>query len=184
MKHQKEILRIESRRHRARQVVHPDDAQRAADLFFDHFSPQPTDIIAAYMPKGREFDPLPILDRALALGLACALPVTEAGTRLMRFAPYSHDAPMQEGRYGIYEPSSTQSLTPSIIITPLLSFDRRGYRLGQGGGYYDTTLAHYSDARAVGVAYSDQICLFPLPVDEHDHKMDAIITPQEVMVFS
>ena len=41
------------------------------------------------------------------------------------------------------EPVGEQALEPDIFIVPMLSFDRRGYRLGQGGGYYDATLSAY-----------------------------------------
>ncbi len=182
----KQTLRIEARRHRARQELSYEDYDRACEHFFDTINPTSDKIIAAYMPKGREFDPMPILDRALEQGITCALPVVEKDSRILRFAPYTQNCELKEGSYGIAEPTSTQSLMPDIIITPLLSFDRRGYRLGQGGGYYDATLNHLQAQKeiiAIGVAYADQVCLFPLPIDDHDHKMDFIITPNGAQQF-
>ena len=81
----------------------------------------------------------------------------------------------------------TQWLEPDVVIVPLLAFDRRGYRLGQGGGYYDATLADLRAKKniiAVGLAYAQQACLFNLPVEEHDQKLDWVVTPQGAQEFS
>jgi 5-formyltetrahydrofolate cyclo-ligase len=71
------------------------------------------------------------------------------------------------------------SQTPDIIVLPLIAFDRKGNRLGQGGGYYDRYLAK-SKALHVGLAYTQQE-VPNLPVEPHDQKLDWIITPKEVI---
>ncbi len=182
----KQTLRIEARRHRARQPVSYEDYEQACEHFFETLAPAADKIIAAYMPQGREFDPLPILERAAEQDIQGALPVVEKDTRILRFAPYKQGDELRKGAYGIAEPVNQESLAPDIIIVPLLSFDRRGYRLGQGGGYYDATLEHWRAQKeivAVGIGYAGQACLFPLPVDDHDHKMDYIITPGGAQKF-
>ena len=78
------------------------------------------------------------------------------------------------------------ALLPDILLIPFLSFDRYGYRLGQGGGYYDATLAHLreeKDILAIGMGYAQQAVLFKLPAEDHDQKMDMVITPQNVHDF-
>ena len=61
----------------------------------------------------------------------------------------------------------------------MLAFDRRGGRLGQGGGYYDRTLAALRATAwppaFVGLAYAGQE-VERVPTDEHDQKLDAILT--------
>ena len=81
------------------------------------------------------------------------------------------------------EPEGEQALEPDIFIVPMLSFDRRGYRLGQGGGYYDATLSAYrkkKSVQAIGIGYAAQAVLFTLPVELHDQKMDWILTPKTI----
>ena len=68
---------------------------------------------------------------------------------------------------------------------PLLAFDARGYRLGYGGGYYDRTLQALRAKRAtiaVGYAFAAQRVL-EVPIDEHDQRLDAIITEMGVVRF-
>jgi 5-formyltetrahydrofolate cyclo-ligase len=185
----KDILRQEARRHRSRMNLGEEDIERVTDLFFEHINPAPDKIVAAYWPQGREFDPIPILERLSAQGNTCALPMVEEGRKILNFLPWKPDSEMIEGKYGIAVPKHderTPYLAPSIVIVPLLAFDRRGYRLGQGGGYYDATLSYLRSRKsilAVGVAYAQQACLFNLPTQEHDEPLDWVITPSEAHYF-
>lgn len=166
-----------------------EDIEAAADLFFKSVQPTKGQIIGAYCAKGREFDPYPIVERLLNEDFACALPVVQEGSLELRFAEMNKDTQLIKGAFGVLHPAlndKTRWLEPDIVIVPLLAFDRRGYRLGQGGGYYDTTLQALRSRKkitAVGVAYSQQACLFNLPIDSHDEKLDWVITPQGVHDF-
>ena len=93
---------------------------------------------------------------------------------------------MHVGAYGICEPQGTDLLEPDLFLVPLLAFDRKGYRLGQGGGYYDATIKAYRDKKeiqAIGIGYGMQAVVFNLPIEEHDQKMDLVITPEQVFDF-
>ena len=185
----KDTLRQEARQRRAQVDPARESAQAAADLFFSHVNPSKNLSIAGYWPKGREFNPVPILERALLAGHICALPLVQKGSRVLRFARWDKDTVMEEGAHGIMQPAvneQTQWVEPDIILVPLLAFDKKGYRLGQGGGYYDATLADLrsrKDILAVGVAYAQQACLSDLPVEEHDEKLDWVITPKAAHFF-
>ena len=75
-------------------------------------------------------------------------------------------------------PPSAPGLHPDLVITPLLAFDRKGGRLGQGGGHYDRTLESLRAARPVfvlGLAYAGQE-VEPMALDPHDQRLDAILT--------
>ena len=70
-----------------------------------------------------------------------------------------------------------------LIVTPGLAFDRRGNRLGRGGGYYDRFLA-LPGMRAVtcALAFAEQI-IDEVPTGPHDRPMDLVVTDAEVLRF-
>lgn len=185
----KDILRKEAQRHRVLidpRTEHPDDA---APHFFEAIKPRTDQIVASYWPKEREFDPGAIMEQLLKNGNKCALPVVERGSRVLKFARWEEGVEMTPGPYDVMQPvdnGQTEWLEPDIVIVPLLAFDRRGYRLGYGGGYYDATLKALragKDILAVGVAYAQQACLFNLPVEEHDEPLDWVVTPKGAQNF-
>lgn len=177
----KSTLRIEARRHRVRIDSALENPEEAARLFFENIAPRPGQVIGAYWPTGREFDPRPTLEKLLAAGFTCALPVMREGSKVLDFALWRDGDPLKPAVHGILQPDPKDLLSPDILIVPLLAFDRRGRRLGQGGGYYDATLADLrsrKDVLAVGMAYAAQAVLFSLPEEPHDQRLDWVITPK------
>lgn len=70
--------------------------------------------------------------------------------------------------------------SPTVVLTPLVAYDRRGGRLGFGGGYYDRTLAELRKEKgilAVGVALSVQE-VDELPREAHDQALDWVVTEE------
>lgn len=118
------------------------------------------------------------------------LPV--AGTaRQLRFAPYTSASPLQPNRFGIPEPDvAADTLVPpdalELVLVPLLGFDRRGHRLGYGGGFYDTSFAFLGQRQRpatpllVGVGYSFQE-VDTLAPETWDVKLDLIATERELI---
>jgi 5-formyltetrahydrofolate cyclo-ligase len=185
----KDDLRREARRHRA--MIDPA-AENAANIvanFSKAIKPAAGQIVAGYCAAGHEIDPYPVLEMLLEAGIGCALPVIRPGSRILAFAPWTPETPMVKGPYGIHQPETgpaTQWADPDIVIVPLLAFDRRGNRLGQGGGYYDATLRDLRSRKtviAVGLAYGGQACLFNLPTGPHDESLDWVVTPQDAHYF-
>jgi 5-formyltetrahydrofolate cyclo-ligase len=75
-----------------------------------------------------------------------------------------------------------------LIILPLVAIDRRGYRLGKGGGYYDTTLnaIRYLQGdrpKLCGIGYSCQIYSGNLPVAEFDVPLDYFVSEDGLISF-
>ena len=179
-------MREEAKRHRAFIDPSSENVDNAVNLFFDKIKPQKDQIIAGYWPKDREFDAALILERLDQEGFGCALPIVQKGKKELAFAHWSKDIEMEQGAFEILQPKTDERVEPDIVIVPLLVFDRAGNRLGYGGGYYDATLKALRAKKniiAVGVAYAVQACLFNLPTDEHDEKLDWVITPQDAHQF-
>jgi len=89
---------------------------------------------------------------------------------------------LERGAYGIPEPSGGQKASPEEIefaAVPGVAFDREGYRLGFGKGYYDRLLKKIS-APKVGVAYSFQVIDY-VPRDEWDEPVDLIVTEEGII---
>jgi len=183
----KEILRAEALRRRAAYIPAPDEAIKAAACFFENINPSPEKIIAGFWPKEGEFDTKPLLEIAHERNYICVLPVVQKGTRELAFARWEKGRALRKGAYGVMEPAGDEFLIPDIILIPLLAFDRDGHRLGYGGGYYDATLAVLRAKKpilTVGVGYDMQEIALNLPVENHDQKLDWIITPQGARPFS
>jgi len=92
---------------------------------------------------------------------------------------------MQAGPFGAKIPLVAEPVTPSVLIVPLLAFDRNGYRLGYGGGYYDRTLEILranGPVLAVGFAYAAQQ-IDTVPTEATDQPLDAVVTEEFVITF-
>jgi 5-formyltetrahydrofolate cyclo-ligase len=89
------------------------------------------------------------------------------------------------GHYGILEPKADK-IRPvprgeiDVILVPAVAFDRRGYRIGYGGGYYDRFLPDVPQAARIGAAFSCQI-VAEIPADSHDVPADRIVTEREII---
>lgn len=189
MSEEKEVLRQEALRHRVMMDPRSEDPDDACDVFFGAIDTTPDQVVGAYWPKDKEFDPHAILHAFLGKGNTCCLPVIQKGSRELKFVAWTDGEPLERGPYNVLQPvvnDDTEFLDPDIVIVPLLAFDRYGHRLGYGGGYYDATLAALRARKkilAVGVGFAQQACLFKLPAEEHDEKLDWLVTTQEATSF-
>ena len=137
-------------------------------------------ILAGYMPMRGELCPLPAMQAHP--GPVCVPVIRELGAPL-EFHLWTPDTPMVEGRFKALIPARPAPVIPHALIVPLLAFDRRGYRLGYGGGFYDRTLAELratGPVLAVGLAYAGQE-IAELPAGSMDQRLDAIVTPDGVI---
>ncbi|MGQ0527552.1 MAG: 5-formyltetrahydrofolate cyclo-ligase [Alphaproteobacteria bacterium] len=189
MSEQKNMIRVEALRALARIDRGSEDPDAACRLFFESIKPQKGQVVAAYWPQPSEFDVHPILERLRQEGISCALPVIQKDMLELGFVSWFESTALKKNAKNVYEPVMSPGeplLEPDIVIVPLLAFDRRGYRLGRGGGYYDTTLEVLRGKKsvlAVGIAYAQQACLFNLPTEPHDQKLGWVITPDRAHYF-
>jgi 5-formyltetrahydrofolate cyclo-ligase len=137
------------------------------------------DVAAGYHALDAELGCWPVLRRLAERGARIALPVAVDLTAPLRFRAWSADQALEADAARIPSPTeAAETLVPQLVIAPLLAFDRRGYRLGQGGGHYDRTLEALR-ARGplfvIGLAYSGQE-VDCIPREAHDQPLDAILT--------
>jgi 5-formyltetrahydrofolate cyclo-ligase len=146
-----------------------------------------------YIPSKGEFDCLPLMNRALWMGMACYLPmVPPSRQKKLWFSRLGNGPHWALNRYGIPEyvrhDGRIRASSLDILFMPLLGFDSDGFRIGMGGGYYDTSLAylgrrrHWHRPRLIGLAFEAQ-GLDKLPVDPWDIPLDAVITERQYHCF-
>jgi 5-formyltetrahydrofolate cyclo-ligase len=134
------------------------------------------DTFGIYWPIRGEIDVRGVAASLAEAGATIALPVVERKAAPLQFWQWEPGMAMQSGFWNIPIPAERRPVTPQVVLAPLVGFDRVGYRLGYGGGYFDRTLAAASPRpRVIGIGYADTRLetIYPQP---HDIPMDAIIT--------
>ncbi len=133
--------------------------------------------IHCYLPIRSEVDTRPLITAALMAGKAVAVPVVTGSRQLAHSWIHSlSESDWVRGRFGTLQPRQLTPARPgdwSLTIVPLLAFDRELYRLGYGGGYYDTLLAATSTV-TIGVAFAVQEVI-ELPREPHDRRLDLVV---------
>ncbi len=140
----------------------------------------PQAVVAGYVAAGDEIDPQGLLFQLAARGHPLCLPVVLARDAPLQFQRYRPGDRLVSGAYGIPVPAgAVQSPVPDIVLVPLVGFDRRGGRLGQGGGYYDRSLPALRRENprllAIGLAFSVQE-VASVPRASTDAAVDLVIT--------
>ena len=151
----------------------PEASSRAAGHAADL---PPGEVVAVYRAIGSEIDPDALsmaLDRQ---GRQLCLPVVIEREAPMLFRRWAPGEPLELDLAGVPAPLPlAETVAPDLIVTPLLAFDARGGRLGQGGGYYDRTFAALPEVVRVGFAYAGQE-VENLPVEMHDIRLHGVLT--------
>lgn len=139
--------------------------------------------VAAYIAIRGEINLSALIDAGVAGGKQFYLPVLRGD--LMHFVPWSPDQPLQKKGFGLLEPSTpvSEAVDPrdlDLVLAPLVVFDPRCNRIGQGGGYYDRTFVHKKQSPAegptlMGVAHDSQ-CEPQLQPQSWDVPLDLVIT--------
>ena len=155
---------------------------QAAAILADFLAPHAARPLAGYMAMRTEIDPL---DAMAAHAGPVGVPVITGAGQPLRFREWGPGCALIEGEFGARIPSEGAWLEPEVLIVPLLAWDRRGYRLGYGGGFYDRTLERLRSRHptlAVGFAFAAQE-VPEVPTEPVDQPLDAIITEEGVLTF-
>lgn len=140
--------------------------------------------VAAYVSVGAEPGTRPLLDALRARGLRVLLPVLLADNDL-DWAEYAGPAALAPAGRGLLEPVGgrlgPEAVTGAgLVLLPGLAVDRRGLRLGRGGGSYDRMLARLERAGArpvLAVLLYEHELLERVPAEPHDRPVDLALTP-------
>ena len=181
MKAVRAALPRSARQARAAQLAAHADELLAA-IPFDPRRP----VVASYVPIRGELDPGPLLTRLLARGHTLALPRVEGDEAVLYGVSLIDGMPagLQEGRFGIPEPSAehpTDLARVGVVLVPALAIDDRGQRVGWGRGYYDRLLPTLPAARRVGLAYDFQL-IGEVPDRPGDQALEFVLTDARLLV--
>ena len=145
--------------------------------------------IFLYLSFGSEVETEGIARRILLDGKRLAVPQCIPSTHEMRLFGICSPTQLEKGAYGILEPKAAliqEGQLPEVpraavalALVPGLCFDRQGYRIGYGGGYYDRFLDGYQGV-AAGLAYASCLC-DRLPREDCDKPVDVILTGTETV---
>lgn len=177
----KKNLRQEAKAQRAAAAeAAPDAGRRLCEQVLATVPFPPACPVSGYWPMGEEIDVVPVLEALSARGHPIGLPVMVGKARPLVFRAWHPGQALEDGGFGTRIPSvDAPALTPRVLLVPLLAFDRAGYRLGYGGGFYDRTLqalrAGDPGVLAVGVAYAGQE-VTSVPHDANDQPLDMVLT--------
>lgn len=138
-------------------------------------------VVSAYWPIRGEPELRPLLKLLAREGIRTALPVVVEKNRPMVFREWRSGDRLKRGIWKIPVPAEGAVVQPDVIIAPVVGFDRAGYRLGYGGGYFDRTLATFESAPLVlgiGYAFASLDTIHPQPFDI---RMSRIITDEGIV---
>nr|MBV6630450.1 5-formyltetrahydrofolate cyclo-ligase [Oceanococcus sp. HetDA_MAG_MS8] len=141
--------------------------------------------IASYYPMGAEINPTIQAGQWREDGELYWPQIRHTG---LRFAA-ANSKQLEQSSVGAWQPTNSARAAPlwsfSAVVMPLLACDRSGYRLGQGGGYYDRALARSAWHRPllVGVGYDCQL-VAKLPHEPHDQTLDLFLSASHALAFT
>lgn len=169
------------------------EQKRAADekilrLFTSLSSYRFSDLVLLYAPIKSEIDVTPLFESVLCSGKRLALPLCEKEPGVMTFRLIDDPADLIPGSFGVMEPRQQAPVCPkedllresTVLAVPALAFDKKGYRLGYGKGYYDRFLAEFKGT-SVGLVYR-KLLFDHLPRGYYDRRVDLLISESGVLL--
>ena len=143
-----------------------------------------SNIVASFMSIKSEI-PTKNLNKFLQVSkkILCLPVITNHIKEILIFKKYVQNDNLIIGKFGIKEPRDTKVFLPDIIFVPCLAFDKYGFRLGYGGGYYDKTISYFRSIGhsflTIGLAYDDQK-VEKVIKDNFDQKLNYILTEKQL----
>lgn len=160
-------------------------SSQIANIFLNSNLYKNSKTVLCYSAINDEVDTSLIISNALQDGKTLALPYCVDNNGKMNFYIVENfDKQTVIGSYGIIEPiiklcKRLEIFDNSVIIVPALCFDKRGYRLGYGKGYYDRFLEKHS-LISVGLCYNSLV-KNEIPIDKYDKPVNFILTESQII---
>lgn len=141
--------------------------------------------IFCYVSTPIEVDTRKFITHALADGKAVAVPRCVPNSRKMEFYSITSLNELEKGSFSVDEPKPDKKrlvtdYENSICIVPALCFDKQGFRLGYGKGYYDRFLSQYTGS-VIGICYSDCI-VNSLRIGRYDRQCPIVVTDKSTII--
>jgi 5-formyltetrahydrofolate cyclo-ligase len=161
------------------QAIRQDWDLQLLSHFMKHDKVIAANHVSCYVSYGNEINTVPILTELWRRGKQVSVPRIISKTEGMEMVSIQSMADLSEGKYGILAPSNEVpaiTKSPDVILVPGLAFDREGYRIGYGGGFYDRFLALHPTSYTIALAYKKQM-VQSLPREPFDISVDEVINP-------
>ncbi|QOY36135.1 5-formyltetrahydrofolate cyclo-ligase [Anaerobacillus isosaccharinicus] len=135
--------------------------------------------IGLTISTGREVDTKEIIEEGWRQNKRIVVPKCFPKNRELRFYQFNSFQEVEDSFYSLKEPII--SVTPyvpkneiDLMVVPGIVYDKRGFRIGYGGGYYDRYLSNYTN-KTISLAFGLQI-VDEVPVEEHDVAVEKLIS--------
>lgn len=188
IKEQKNIIRAEYMEKRALlpEEIKNEYEQKIANKFLNSISYRHAEIILCYYSINSEISTRYIIDTALADGKKVALPRCNTKNYTMDFHYITSTSQLEKTDANLIEPFADLPIYENgrelaVCIVPAVVFDKAGYRVGYGKGYYDRFLHNFNGSK-IGLTYSNFI-LNKLPRGRYDCAVDVIITERGIQAL-
>jgi 5-formyltetrahydrofolate cyclo-ligase len=145
------------------QALRSQKSQIIASRIFQIVESEKSSVIMTYVSFRSEVETHELIDRLISMGKAVLVPLVKREQRKLKaYQILDRNLDLKQGYYGVQEPipGRCQPFDESeinLILVPGVAFDRLGYRIGYGAGYYDRFLKRCSQALSVGLAYKEQM---------------------------
>ncbi|MCP1235605.1 5-formyltetrahydrofolate cyclo-ligase [Gluconobacter kondonii] len=175
-----DVLKKSLRRKMAeyRQGLSSENEEKLRGFLLKEILAQSAQKIAAVWPLAEEVDLRPLCHALSEAGRQVLLPETTPKGSPLIFRRWTPSSSMIAGRFGTSHPEGEIEV-PDLVLVPFLAFDRSGYRLGYGGGYYDRTLAALN-VPAIGFGFAGQQ-IDAVPTGPYDIPLKTIVTEYGVL---
>jgi 5,10-methenyltetrahydrofolate synthetase len=163
---------------------HARKSAAALEYLYDQLLQRAPTLLGFYWPIRAEIDCRPLATRLIDLGWRACLPLVVDRETALKFREWTAATAMVAGEHDIPTIGAGAMVIPEVLLLPVNAFDRRGYRLGYGGGYYDRTLAALSSRPyAIGIGFGLARVDSIVP-HAQDHALDAVVTEEGIEYFS